>query len=431
MDDGLDVMAHEFGHYLFGGIHYAGVGYHGLMDGQGSGAMSSFERIKMGWITPTTVSTNLTNETISDALTTNDIYKIPISGTSYFLIDNHQRQNFYELSWKKYNGGPKVSPGIGVLISHCTSSSIDIESAFGRWNWKKSGSQYVFPFEVNTPNRTSGEDKLNLRRKSTTSGEQTHSDFLGSQSDFFTVDYNTVFSPWSNPSASPDTSNIAVEISEVSGVIKANFYVSNAVNAAPSKPQNLKILKGVYDPNLHKYLIKLSWDANAESDLSLYEVWRKIDSGSWSLIGTSSTNSYDDYDFFWGGIVDLYYKIRAKDTQNKYSVYSDEVSGTGIYAPKININTVSTSPNEFSLSQNYPNPFNPSTEIRYALKENAFVALKIFDVLGSEIAVLKNENQSAGDYAVHFDASKLPSGIYFYSITAGSFRQTKKMILLR
>ena len=88
-------------------------------------------------------------------------------------------------------------------------------------------------------------------------------------------------------------------------------------------------------------------------------------------------------------------------------------------------------PTNVELYQNYPNPFNPSTEIRYALKENAFVALKIFDVLGSEIAVLKNENQSAGDYAVHFDASKLPSGIYFYSITAGSFRQTKKMILLR
>jgi len=59
------------------------------------------------------------------------------------------------------------------------------------------------------------------------------------------------------------------------------------------------------------------------------------------------------------------------------------------------------------------------------------VALKIFDVLGSEIAVLKNEYQPAGDYAVHFDASKLTSGTYFYSITAGSFSQTKKMILIK
>ncbi|PIW70252.1 MAG: hypothetical protein COW08_02865 [Ignavibacteriales bacterium CG12_big_fil_rev_8_21_14_0_65_30_8] len=71
------------------------------------------------------------------------------------------------------------------------------------------------------------------------------------------------------------------------------------------------------------------------------------------------------------------------------------------------------------------------TEIKYTLKDLTFVVLKIFDVLGSEIAVLKNEYQAACDYTVHFDASKLPSGIYFYSITAGSFRQTKKMILLR
>ncbi|MBS1494803.1 MAG: T9SS type A sorting domain-containing protein [Bacteroidetes bacterium] len=90
-------------------------------------------------------------------------------------------------------------------------------------------------------------------------------------------------------------------------------------------------------------------------------------------------------------------------------------------------------PSEFSLHQNYPNPFNPSTVIRYQLSVAGFTTLRIFDLLGKEVATLVNEKQNAGSYAVDFNSSEfnLPSGIYFYTLNAGEFKQTRKMVLVK
>ncbi len=88
-------------------------------------------------------------------------------------------------------------------------------------------------------------------------------------------------------------------------------------------------------------------------------------------------------------------------------------------------------PKEFALMQNYPNPFNPITNIEFQIKEYGFVSLKIFDLLGNEIATLVDEEKSSGEYKVEFDASGLTSGIYFYQVTAGDFSETKKLVLLK
>ncbi|MBI5472156.1 MAG: T9SS type A sorting domain-containing protein [Ignavibacteriae bacterium] len=91
-------------------------------------------------------------------------------------------------------------------------------------------------------------------------------------------------------------------------------------------------------------------------------------------------------------------------------------------------------PTSFSLSQNYPNPFNPTTTIKFTIPVGTGVApsvLKVFDVLGSEVATLVNEWKEAGTHQVHFDASRLASGMYFYRITAGSFVATKKMMVVK
>ena len=85
----------------------------------------------------------------------------------------------------------------------------------------------------------------------------------------------------------------------------------------------------------------------------------------------------------------------------------------------------------FSLAQNYPNPFNPSTVIRYSVSSAQLVTLKIYDVLGREVKTLVNEEKPSGSYEIEFNASNFSSGIYFYQLTAGDFRDTKKMILLR
>jgi len=85
----------------------------------------------------------------------------------------------------------------------------------------------------------------------------------------------------------------------------------------------------------------------------------------------------------------------------------------------------------YRLYDNYPNPFNPSTSIKYSLPEANFTTLKIFDALGNEVAVLVDELKSAGTYQVEFNATTLSSGIYYYTIQAGSFNETKKMILMK
>ncbi len=88
-------------------------------------------------------------------------------------------------------------------------------------------------------------------------------------------------------------------------------------------------------------------------------------------------------------------------------------------------------PTEFALSQNYPNPFNPSTTIAYSVPTSCQVRLTVLDILGREIVELVNEQKFAGTYEVKFTASNLPSGIYFYHLTAGTFTNTKKMILIK
>jgi len=86
---------------------------------------------------------------------------------------------------------------------------------------------------------------------------------------------------------------------------------------------------------------------------------------------------------------------------------------------------------DFTLYQNYPNPFNPATTISYSIPKDGLVTLKVYDLLGREIASLVNEHQTAGNYSMEFTARDLTSGIYFYTLTSGSFVDTRKLILLK
>jgi hypothetical protein len=95
------------------------------------------------------------------------------------------------------------------------------------------------------------------------------------------------------------------------------------------------------------------------------------------------------------------------------------------------VNDQNNFPDEYALLQNYPNPFNPSTTISYQLPVGGNLTLKVYDVLGNEIATLVNEEKPAGEYEVEFSAAALSSGIYIYRLKAGTYSETKKMILLK
>jgi hypothetical protein len=88
-------------------------------------------------------------------------------------------------------------------------------------------------------------------------------------------------------------------------------------------------------------------------------------------------------------------------------------------------------PAEYKLYQNYPNPFNPNTTIKYSVKEAGMVTLTVYDILGKEVKTLVNETKSPGEYTAAFDASSLPSGVYIYTIRAGSFNASRKMVLVK
>ena len=94
-------------------------------------------------------------------------------------------------------------------------------------------------------------------------------------------------------------------------------------------------------------------------------------------------------------------------------------------------NSKNSFPSQYSLEQNYPNPFNPVTTISFALPRESFVLLKVYDLLGREVATLTSEQISSGDHAVRWDASSFPSGVYLYRMQANNFTQTRKLILLK
>ena len=126
----------------------------------------------------------------------------------------------------------------------------------------------------------------------------------------------------------------------------------------------------------------------------------------------------------------------------RFTLVSDgSVQEDGIYIDDINLivfeeattneEDLAVGVSTYSLEQNYPNPFNPATKIEYKIQEAGLVLLRVYNVLGKEVATLVNEEKAIGNHNVTFDAGNLPSGIYFYTIKAGKFTNTKKMILLK
>jgi photosystem II stability/assembly factor-like uncharacterized protein len=165
------------------------------------------------------------------------------------------------------------------------------------------------------------------------------------------------------------------------------------------------------------------WQTATETNNKGFNVERKASGSDWKNIafvagkGTSSeASSYTYEDAAAAGKV--YYRLKQVDYDGTFK-YSDAI--------EVDI----TAPAKFELSQNYPNPFNPTTTIKYSVPQKENVTLKVFNVLGKEVAVLVNSVQDAGSYSAKFDASSLSSGVYFYELSAGINKSFKKMILIK
>lgn len=144
-----------------------------------------------------------------------------------------------------------------------------------------------------------------------------------------------------------------------------------------------------------------------------------------------NTNQWGPYDELFDIPADSYpIENEIKFTSPARSVQMIMIEGGNNYV-SVDGKANSKMPHSFNLYQNYPNPFNPFTLIGYQLPVNVFVTVKVFDVLGREIETLVNKYQNAGNYSVQFNASNLPSGVYFYRLETGTFHETKKLLLLK
>jgi hypothetical protein len=163
-----------------------------------------------------------------------------------------------------------------------------------------------------------------------------------------------------------------------------------------------------------KFNTRVTGVRNTAANNSWYTAWLAFDYTSVDFLSDTSKSEGSDPKYSW-----MFY-----DEQNPATNFIKTTTGVS-QQPEALV------PGQFSLAQNYPNPFNPSTAINYTIGAKSHVTLKVFNVIGQEVATLVNESMNPGSYSATFSASNFSSGIYFYTLTAGSFIQTNKMVLLK
>ena len=218
----------------------------------------------------------------------------------------------------------------------------------------------------------------------------------------------------------------------------------NADNATPGTLENDQVLPvelTTFTALASGNVVELHWKTATEVNNYGFYVERASESlaatnsgesKNWETIdfvnghgNSSSPKEYSYVDETIGGSGKYFYRLKQVDVDGSYE-----------YSPVVEVYV--GAPEKFELSQNYPNPFNPATTITYSIPQTGVgskhaltVQLKIYDVLGREVATLVNKHQSPGRYTVKFNASKLNSGIYFYKLQAGDYTQVKRMMLVK
>jgi len=183
---------------------------------------------------------------------------------------------------------------------------------------------------------------------------------------------------------------------------------------------------------INNHTVRLDWRTISEVNNYGFEVERAVGSPTGFVVITTSiipghgtTNEPQNYTFTDNNTPSgrLYYRLKQID-----------LDGTINYTEPISVDVLTgvgenALPTEFSLKQNYPNPFNPSTNIEFSLAKAGFVSLKVYNLLGEEVATLVNGELNQGSYVKTFSGTALASGVYMYKLTAGNFTQTRKLVL--
>ena len=192
-------------------------------------------------------------------------------------------------------------------------------------------------------------------------------------------------------------------------------------NLSPAPPQNIS---GAPLANA----IAITWDKSLDKDFNHFAIYRSETEGFDPTVVTPLSTTINAYFTDQNTEPDkyYYYRISTFDFNGNESDYSSELSFI-----ITEIGQESALPTKYSLYNNYPNPFNPSTQIKFAVPQSGNVKIVIYNSLGKEVSVLKNENLNAGYYNVTWNANGLSSGIYFYKMEANNFVQVKKMLLLK
>jgi hypothetical protein len=207
------------------------------------------------------------------------------------------------------------------------------------------------------------------------------------------------------------------------GLIQADAAIENALPVeltsftAVAKGKNIELVwSTATELNNHGFEVERRVLENRSLKVNGSLEWNKIS----FVAGNGTSNNAHSYTYTDASINGtIAYRIKQIDNDGKF-VYSNVVEAT-----------ITNTPAEFGLMQNYPNPFNPTTNFSYALPTASHVTLKVYDIIGNEVATLVNGTQEAGVQHVQFNASKLSSGMYFYTINAGGFTATKKLLLLK
>jgi len=246
------------------------------------------------------------------------------------------------------------------------------------------------------------------------------------QSNFFLLLYFTITSMVLAQSSMVYEIGTTVDVTTGADICADNVSIQGTYTGTGTLCNGpLPVELSLFTATLAKNEISLYWKTETEVDNFGFDVERRINGGDWNKVtfiqGHGNSNSpkeysYNDKDLFAGGSK-FQYRLKQIDTDGNFD-YSDIIE-------------VEVVPDQYELSQNYPNPFNPSTTINFSLPKQTQLKIRIYNMLGEQVATIAEGMYEAGYHKVSFNASNLPSGTYIYRLESSEYVKVKKMILLK